>query len=75
MDATQSSEEAGKPTGNDEEKNSFVTLLGVEGAIAYADGLAETLKSRFETFEEPLQKALKELMEQYLYRHRTMAGL
>ena len=32
IDATLSSEEAGKPTGNDGHKNSFVNLLGIDGA-------------------------------------------
>jgi farnesyl diphosphate synthase len=69
IDETQSAEEAGKTTGNDGEKNSFVTLLGLEASIAQADTLANTLKERFETFDAPLQKALRPLMETYLYRH------
>ena len=69
LDATQSSEEAGKPTDHDEEKNSFVTLLGVEGALAYADGLAESLRERFGEFDGPIRRALGKLMEQYLFRH------
>ena len=73
IDATQSSEEAGKPTGNDEEKNSFITLLSLEGALAYAEGLAETLEERFSAFDEPIQKALRSLMDRYLYRHRIMS--
>jgi len=71
LDATQSEEEAGKPTGNDLEKNSFVTLLGLEGALAYADGLAESLQERFESFEEPIRDALGPLMERYLFRHQV----
>jgi farnesyl diphosphate synthase len=72
LDATQSTEEAGKPTGHDTEKNSFVTLLGLEGAIAYADGLAEGLQERFESFDAPLKQALAPLMEHYLFRHRPI---
>ncbi len=69
IDETQSEEEAGKTTGNDGEKNSFVTLLGLEASIAEADALAKTLQEQFETFDTPLQKALRPLMETYLYRH------
>jgi geranylgeranyl pyrophosphate synthase len=74
LDATQSAEEAGKPTGHDREKNSFVTLLGLEGAIAYADGLAEGLRERFDLFDAPLKEALSPLMEQYLFRHTPKSG-
>jgi len=74
LDATQSPEEAGKPTGHDSEKNSFVTLLGVEGATAYADELAASLRERFESFDTPIREALGELMERYLFRHRGEAS-
>jgi farnesyl diphosphate synthase len=74
IDATQSPEEAGKPTGHDSEKNSFVTLLGVEGATAYADGLAASLRERFESFDGPIREALGELMERYLFRHCSGTG-
>ena len=40
IDETQSSEEAGKTTQNDGAKNSFVNLLGLEGAIKSADDLS-----------------------------------
>ncbi len=70
LDATLSSEEAGKPTNHDQDKNSFITLLGLEGAQAYADGLAESLQERFSDFEAPLREALEPLMRQYLFRHR-----
>ena len=70
IDETQSEEEAGKTTGNDGEKNSFVTLLGLEGSIEEADSLAAALEERFATFEPKLQEALEPLISTYLYRHR-----
>lgn len=70
IDETQSAEEAGKTTGNDADKNSFVNLLGLEESIREADTLAKDLQRRFESFEEKLQTALQPLMEQYLYRHK-----
>jgi len=72
LDATQSPEEAGKPTGHDSEKNSFVTLLGLEGALAYADALSESLEKRFETFDEPIRRGLGAMIRRYLHRHRPV---
>ena len=73
IDETQSEEEAGKTTGNDGEKNSFVTLLGLEGSMEEAESLASTLEARFATFEPKLQEALEPLIGTYLYRHREGA--
>ena len=70
IDETQSDEEAGKTTGNDEDKNSFVNLLGLEESIAQADALAKDLQRQFESFDGKLQTALQLLMTQYLYRHK-----
>jgi len=70
IDETQSEEEAGKTTGNDSDKNSFVNLLGLEATIAEADALAQDLTGRFAAFDSKLQTALKPLMDQYLYRHQ-----
>ena len=69
IDETQSTEEAGKPTGNDTDKNSFVNLLGLEKTVEEADTLAKDLQRRFEDFDEKLQTALQPLMNTYLYRH------
>ena len=70
IDETLSTEEAGKTTGNDGDKNSFVNLLGLEGSIDEANRLAKDLQRRFATFDENLQSALKPLIEDYLYRHK-----
>jgi farnesyl diphosphate synthase len=69
IDETQSDEEAGKTTGNDSDKNSFVNLLGLEKTVEEADTLAKDLQRRFESFDEKLQAALQPLMNTYLYRH------
>jgi farnesyl diphosphate synthase len=71
IDETQSEEEAGKTTGNDGDKNSFVNLLGLEQTVTEADALAKDLQRRFESFDPQLQEALRPLMDQYLYRHET----
>ena len=70
IDETHSDEEAGKTTGNDEDKNSFVNLLGLEESISKADKLAKDLQRQFESFDGKLQTALEPLMTQYLYRHK-----
>jgi len=69
IDETQSEEEAGKTTGNDGDKNSFVNLLGLEKTVQEADALAKDLQRRFETFEMKLQIALQPLITKYLNRH------
>lgn len=69
IDETQSEEEAGKTTGIDGNKNSFVTLLGLEQTVQEADVLAKVLQRRFEDFDLKLQTALQPLMQQYLNRH------
>ncbi|WP_309496353.1 polyprenyl synthetase family protein [Sulfurovum sp.] len=70
IDETQSEEEAGKTTGNDGDKNSFVNLLGLEKTVEEADTLAKDLQRRFETFDEKLQIALQPLITKYLNRHQ-----
>ncbi len=70
IDETQSEAEAGKTTGNDGDKNSFVNLLGLEQTVNEADALAKDLQRRFASFDRQLQEALRPLMEQYLYRHQ-----
>ncbi len=69
IDETQSEEEAGKTTGNDADKNSFVNLLGLDETVVQADTLAKDLQRRFENFDEKLQTALQPLMSKYLNRH------
>jgi len=70
IDETQSDEEAGKTTGNDGEKNSFVNLMGLEQTIEEAESLAKKLEEQFNTFDEVLQEGLKKIVQKYLYRHR-----
>jgi farnesyl diphosphate synthase len=70
LDVTQTQEEAGKPTNNDEAKNSFVTLLGLDGAMAEADKLAASLVTRLEGMDERLQRELSSMLLRYIYRHQ-----
>ena len=70
LDATQSKENVGKPTGFDKDKNSFINILGLKESIIYADRLAESLKIEFKDFDSKLQEALAPLIDKYLYRHK-----
>jgi len=71
IDETQSEEEAGKTTGNDADKNSFINLIGLEKSIEEAETLAQNLEERFQKFDEVLQNALSIIIQRYLYRHRS----
>lgn len=71
LDVTQSSQEAGKLTNNDEDKNSFVTILGLEESIKEADALAQELSDELESFDENLRLELLPLLTRYINRHRN----
>ncbi len=70
IDETHSEEEAGKTTGNDGDKNSFVNLIGLERTIEEAEALAKHIEEEFATFDEALQNSLRDIVNKYLYRHR-----
>jgi len=70
IDETQSEEEAGKTTANDEAKNSFVNLLGLEGAIKSADDLALKCTNTLNEFDDNLKDELFLLLDKYIYRHK-----
>jgi len=70
LDVTQSSEEAGKTTQNDGDKNSFVTLLGLEDAMKEANELAEELNEQLNAFDKNLYQELSPILSKYLVRHK-----
>ncbi|WP_456404131.1 polyprenyl synthetase family protein [Hydrogenimonas sp.] len=70
IDATQSREEAGKTTGNDEAKNSYINHFGLEGSIERADRLAEKIEEQMGGFDAPLRAKLEPILNRYLGRHR-----
>ncbi|CAM3418758.1 polyprenyl synthetase family protein [Arcobacter aquimarinus] len=69
IDETLTSEEAGKTTKNDNLKNSFVNLLGLEGAKKSADKLANKCKESLNSFDYKLKNSLEELLLSYINRH------
>lgn len=70
IDETCSSLEAGKTTQNDSSKNSFVNLLGLDGAKKSADELAFKCINILETFDSNLKESLEELLLKYINRHK-----
>lgn len=70
LDVVQSDCEAGKTTQNDSNKNSFVTLLDLDGAMSEADTLADRLKDELEGFDERLKVELEKLLNEYINRHK-----
>lgn len=70
LDVTQSDEEALKTTNNDGDKNSFVTLLGLEVAIKEADELSQKISIKLESFDECLRDKLSSVLKNYLNRHK-----
>ena len=71
LDVTQSSEQAGKLTQNDEDKNSFVTLIGLDETMKEANTIADELILELNNFDEKLQTNLSELLTKYINRHRN----
>ncbi len=65
IDATLSSDEAGKPTGNDGHKNSFVNLLGIDGADNEKSRLIEELNNDTKRLDENLAKTLQKIIQKY----------
>lgn len=70
IDETCSSEEAGKTTQNDGAKNSFVNLLGLDGAIKSANELALKCTNTLNSFDKNLKESLEDLLLKYINRHK-----
>ena len=70
IDETATEEEAGKTTANDGAKNSFVNLLGLEGAIKSADELSLKCQNDLKSFDENIQENLTTILSKYLNRHK-----
>jgi len=65
IDATQSSKEAGKPTKNDINKNSFVNLLTLSGAKEHMDELLIEIESNLKVIGDDFSKRLSDLLSKY----------
>ena len=65
IDATLSSDEAGKPTNNDGHKNSFVNLLGLAGAQEQKQKLLRELDDELKKLDSALALRLKGIVDTY----------
>lgn len=66
IDALQSSVEAGKPTQSDGDKNSYVTLLGLEGAKKEFNSYVQELQASLSSLQNKnLVSILQALLEKY----------
>ena len=66
IDATQAPAEAGKPTGSDERKNGYVTLLGIDEAQRRAKKEAQKLREAIAAMSPaPLSVELDETLKNY----------
>ena len=70
IDTTQSSSEAGKTTGNDDDKNSYINYFGLKGSLERADRLAEKIQDQMANFDLPLKTKLEPILNKYLNRHK-----
>lgn len=69
IDEVQSETQAGKTTSNDSNKNSFVNLLGLEGALRSANELSNKCKLSLNDFDDNIRISLNDLLSKYLDRH------
>lgn len=65
IDVTQDEKEAGKTTGHDTNKNTYVNILGLEGAREQKDILLQTLYDRVHDMQEPLQQEFSQMLQRY----------
>lgn len=65
IDAVQDSTQAGKTTQNDSTKNSYVNLLGLNGARQKLNELKDKLESSLDSFPKGIQKNLRFLLAEF----------
>lgn len=66
IDATMTQKEAGKPTHNDENKNSFTNLVGVSESIKIKNSLIDEIIDDTKRCEPKLIKMIENLINKYL---------
>ena len=65
IDATLSTKEAGKPTNNDTDKNSFTNLLGIDGAVKEKRKLLNELENELKEIDLDLKNRLQNMIDKY----------
>ncbi len=74
IDELSNEEEAGKTIGHDKDKNSFVTLLGIDGAFEEAQKLAHEVEKKISSFDPDIREILQKNLHPYIYRHQQLKG-
>ena len=69
LDVTSSEDEALKSINKDENKNSFVTLLGLDESIKEANFYRDEVVALLNSFDDGLKNNLEDLLQGYLNRH------
>ena len=69
LDITSSEKESLKSVNKDENKNSFVTILGLNESIKEANNYKDEIISLLNDFDDGLKSNLKNLLKGYLNRH------
>ena len=70
LDVTQSSEEMGKDANQDEHKNSFVNLLGLEQALEETNKKSTHIMQELLSFDDSFREHFLPILEIYLHRHK-----
>lgn len=71
IDVTQNEIEAGKQTHNDEKKNSYVNLLGLQKTKEASAALQNTIKKELTTLPKKLQKTLLSILNPYFFKENV----
>jgi farnesyl diphosphate synthase len=66
IDATMSTKEAGKNTNNDENKNSFVNIIGLEKSRQELQTIHKKLQQKLSLFDDNIRVVLENLMGEYI---------
>ncbi len=65
LDVNATEKEIGKPIGNDEHKNTYVSILGLDGAKKQHDELLSKICKSLQEFPKPLQDEFGFMIEKY----------
>ncbi len=65
IDVQSSQKEVGKPTNNDTNKNTYVSILGLDGAKEEKSKLIKSLNENVKKFPKPLQDEFGQIMKKY----------
>ncbi len=65
IDVQCSKEEAGKPTSNDSNKNTYVSILGIDGALKQRDKMLQSINEKLKSVPTPLKDEFGNMLKKY----------